>query len=381
MMILFQIPQVDPMPLPGPVWLLKTLLITVFTLHLLAMNCTLGAGLTAAFSALRGRSAGHPFSKRLAGELAAMMPAFVAFTISLGVAALLFVQVLYGNLLYTSSILLGAVWLSALALVVVGYYGYYYFSMRHAVNTRTASVVALVAFGCFLTIAFILVNNMTLMLAPERWFGMYKAHPNGWNLNLAEHSLVPRYLHVIFGAFTVFSAILVHLGTHKLKKDREYGLWIIRRAGMAFAMLTGVQFVVGTWFLLALPRKVAVIFLMDPVGGAIFGFSLVFALAAMVLMLVAGAVENPAPAAHSGLLATLITLVLMVVMRDMVRTAYLQPHFNVSQLAVKSQVSVILLFLVVFAGGLATLGYMVGLVMRAKPGTGERPLASGAGSV
>lgn len=380
-MIMIQIPQVDPMPLPGPVWLLKSLLITVFTLHLVAMNCTLGAGLTAAFHALRGRSPRHPFSKRLAGEMASMMPAFVAFTITLGVAALLFVQALYGNFLYTSSILLGAVWLSALALVLVGYYGYYYFSMRHAVNTRSASIVALVAFCCFLTIAFILVNNMTLMLVPERWLAMYKAHPNGWNLNLGEHSLVPRYLHVIFGAFTVFAAIMVHLGTHKLKRDREYGMWIIKRAGLLFAALTGVQFVVGTWFLLALPRKVAVIFLTEPAGGAVFGLSLLFALAAMVLMLVAGSLEKPTAAAHSGVLATLVALLLMVTMRDVVRTAYLHPHFNVSELAVKSQVSVILLFLVVFVGGLATLAYMVRLVLRANPGTREKPMASQAASI
>jgi MFS family permease len=380
--MMMQVPQVDPMPLPGPVWLLKTLLLTVFTLHLLAMNCTLGAGLTAGFNALRGRSKQHPFSRRLASELAGMMPIFVAFTVSLGVAALLFVQVLYGNLLYTSSILLGGVWLSVIALVIVGYYGYYYFSMRYEANPRRAAIVALIAFACFLTIAFIFVNNMTLMLMPSRWFGMYKAHPNGWNLNLAENSLIPRYLHVIFGAFAVFSAVVVHLGTHKVKKDREYGLWLIRRAGAIFAILTGVQFFVGTWFLLALPRDVAMVFLRSPVGGAVFGFSLLFALAAMMLMLIAGFVKKPAPLAHSGLLATLITVVLMVVMRDMVRNAYLQPVFRVNELSARPQVSVIILFFIIFLGGLGTLAYMIALVARARPKpAAEKSLAGEAGSL
>ncbi len=103
-----RIPDVDPMPLPGPVWLLKTLLLTVFFLHLVFMNCTLAGGITALFNAIRGRSEMHPMSRKLARDLGKMLPIFVSFTVTLGVAALLFVQVLYGNLLYTRSILIGA---------------------------------------------------------------------------------------------------------------------------------------------------------------------------------------------------------------------------------------------------------------------------------
>ena len=114
------IPHVDPLPLPGPVWLLTALLLVVFTLHLAAMNSALGGGIWALWNYLRGRHSAHPYSRRLANELAAMLPVFLAFTVTLGVAALLFVQVLFGNFLYASSILMGILWLAVIPLVMAG---------------------------------------------------------------------------------------------------------------------------------------------------------------------------------------------------------------------------------------------------------------------
>ncbi len=51
------IPHVDPLPLPGPVWLFTALLLVVFTLHILAMNSALGGGIWTLWNYLRGRHA------------------------------------------------------------------------------------------------------------------------------------------------------------------------------------------------------------------------------------------------------------------------------------------------------------------------------------
>src|SRR5271165_5237833 len=92
------IPNVDPMPLPGPVWLMMALLLVTFLLHLLAMNLTVGGTAIALMCTRRRKS--DAFAGRLAADLLRVLPVSLAFTITLGVAALLFVQVLYGNLLY-----------------------------------------------------------------------------------------------------------------------------------------------------------------------------------------------------------------------------------------------------------------------------------------
>lgn len=359
-----RIPEVDPLPLPGPVWLFKFLLLFTFTLHLIAMNCALAGGATVVFNVLRGRSPQHPFSRKLGEELAHMLPIFLSFTITLGVAALLFLQVLYGNLFYTSSILVGAFWISVIGLVIAAYYGYYYFDTKQ--GAAGSIVVAAFSVLCLLCVAFIFSNNMTLVLTPSRWLSLYRAHPNGFNLNLGERSLLPRYLHMLVGAGAVFAAVLSHLGIHRRKKDPDYSAWIIRRSSEVFAAATGVEIVIGTWFLLSLPRSIALYFLSNAGAASLLGVALLCALAAMILTLVGGHTARPAPFVNSGFALTLVTVTLMVIMRQMLRSAFLHPYARPESLKVVPQTGIILLFFTLFVIGLATVAYMVRLLMKSE---------------
>jgi hypothetical protein len=358
------IPHVDPLPLPGPVWLFTALLLVVFTLHVVAMNSALGGGIWALWNYLRGRHASHPYSQRLANELATMLPVFLAFTVTLGVAALLFVQVLFGNFLYASSILIGVLWLSVIPLVMVAYYGLYYFSYTAEKGKGVSGCVLAVSVCLLLGIAFIFVNNMTLMEDPERWLAMYRAHPNGWNLNLGDHSVIPRYLHMVNGAIAVFSAILAELGMRKMKVDVEYGRWIVQRSALVFAACTGLQFLLGMWLLLAIPRPIALSLLLYPLGGAVFGLALMSVISAMLLILLGSLAQKPSSLVHLGFATSMVTLFLMVCLRYLLRLAYLKPYVNLGALTVRPQIGVIVLFLLLFVGGLATVGYMLWLVSR-----------------
>jgi hypothetical protein len=360
------IPHVDPLPLPGPVWLFTALLLVVFTLHVLAMNSALGGGIWTLWNYLRGRHSSHPYSRRLAAELAAMLPVFLAFTVTLGVAALLFVQVLFGNFLYASSILIGALWLAVIPLVMVAYYGFYFFSYTAEKGKGISGCVLAISVCVLLGVAFIFVNNMTLMQSPERWLAMYRVHPNGWNLNLGDHSLVPRYLHMVNGGIAVFSAILAFLGMRKMKSDADYGRWIVQRAAVVFAACTGLQFLLGMWMLLAIPRPVVLALLLDPLSGAVFGLALVSVISAMLLILLGSLSEKPSSLVHAGFAMSVVTLFLMVCLRYLLRLAYLKPYANLGALAVHSQVGVIVIFLLLFVGGLATVGYMLWLVARSR---------------
>lgn len=365
------IPHVNPMPLPGPVWLFTALLLVVFTLHLLAMNSALGGGLWALWNYLRGRHSDHPYSRRLAGELAAMLPVFLAFTVTLGVAALLFLQVLYGNFFYASSILIGVLWLAVIPLVIVAYYGYYYFSSQAEKSTGIAGCVLAISVCVLLAVGFIYVNNLTLLQSPARWLGMYRAHPNGWNLNLGDHTVFPRYLHMVNGAIAVFSAILAQIGVRKMKQDEGYGRWLMQRAAVVFALCTGLQFLFGMWLLLAIPRDIVLSLLRQPLAGAVFGVSLMAAIAAMLLILMGSMAPRPAAMVYSGFGMSLVTLFTMVCLRHLLRMVYLQPYANLGALAVRPQVGVIVLFLLLFVGGLATVAYMLWLVSKgAKTGVG-----------
>jgi hypothetical protein len=369
------IPQVDPLPLPGPVWLFTALLLVVLTLHLLAMNSALGGGIWALWNYLRGRHSDHPYSRQLANELAAMLPTFLAFTVTLGVAALLFVQVLYGNFLYTSSILIGALWLSVVPLVMVAYYGFYFFSYQAAKGKGISGCVLAVSVCVLLAIGFIFTNNMTLMEVPGSWLAMYRAHPNGWNLNLGDHSVVPRYLHMVNGAMVVFSAILVEFGVGKMKSDSGYGKWLAQTAGVVFASCVGLQFLLGFWLLVAIPRDIAFSLLREPLTGAVLGLALMSAIASLILVLLGSMAPRPGPMVHAGFGLTLLTLFLMVSLRFLLRVAYLRPYANLGALAVHPQIGVIVIFLLLFVGGLATVAYMLALVAGSGK-TGARAVAA-----
>jgi hypothetical protein len=59
-----------------------------------------------------------------------------------------------------------------------------------------------------------------------------------------------------------------------------------------------------------------------------------------------------------------ITLAMMVGMRHLLRAAYLKDYANLGALQVQPQTGVIAIFLVLFVAGLATVAYMLALLVR-----------------
>ncbi len=84
------VPTIDPNPLPAPYWLFKTLLLVTFTLHIIAMNFMLGGAFLAVVA--RFTSKGREYRNRIFLDLAKKIPVFLAATITIGIAPLLFVQ-------------------------------------------------------------------------------------------------------------------------------------------------------------------------------------------------------------------------------------------------------------------------------------------------
>ncbi|HEY5175757.1 MAG TPA: hypothetical protein VII95_09370 [Terriglobales bacterium] len=344
------IPHLDPMPLPAPVWLLRTLLLLTFFLHVLFMNCLLGGTAIAAVCMMRRKTSA--FSARLAGDLGHILPSVFAFTITLGVAPLLFLQVMYGHLLYASSILIGVPWLAVIGLVILAYYGVYFFSIKGQEQTGPATAVLLA------TVAFIYSNNFTLMLAPERWLDLYRSNAGGWNLNWSDPSLLPRYLHFVLGALAIAGLGLVVMGFRK--QADPYRRWIIEQGSLLFTGATIVNFGVGFWFLAKLPLPTRLAF----IGGngfatALLGVGLLLPLAAIAYLIMAKGNQSPQRQLAIGVSCGLLTVAVMVVMRDVLRNLSLAPYFSPDQLPVAPQWSIIVIFVLLFVAGLATLYYML----------------------
>jgi hypothetical protein len=344
------IPTVDPNPLPAPYWLLKLLLIVTFVLHIVAMNFLLGGGVVALLSKWRAKN--RETGKRMFFDVAKKMPVLLPATITLGIAPLLFVQVLYGQFFYTSSILMAWPWFLVLVLLTIAYYGFYYVSFQSGHNPGRAGWVMLSSVVLVFLIGFMFTNNITLSLTPARWGAKYFASAGGWHLNLSEPTLIPRYLHFFVAAVAVGGLLLVFMALANWKRDRAYAGQLLEFGGKTFMYATMAQFVVGIVFLISLPLDMRMLFMgSDPLATTLFLVGISGAIAAIVLMSDALRKENIRVAAFYVPALLAVTIVCMSIMRDILRDAYLKPYFHPGQFAVKTQWAVLPLFLALFVGG------------------------------
>jgi hypothetical protein len=363
------IPSMDPNPLPAPYWLLKLLLMVTFVLHILAMNFLLGGGVMALLTKWRGKD--RETSTRMFFDIAKKMPVLLPAAITLGIAPLLFVQVLYGQFFYTSSILMAWPWFLVLVLLTVAYYGFYYVSFRSGRNPGRAGAAMLVGVVLIFLVGFLFTNNITLSQAPARWGAKYFASAGGWHLNLGDPTLIPRYLHFMVAAVAMGGLLLVFMALANWKRDREYAGRLLAFGGKTFMFATMAQIVVGIVFLVALPPALRMMFM----GGNMLATVLLLAgftgaIAAIFLMSDALHRENIRAAAFYVPAITVVVIACMSVLRDLLRDAYLGAYFHPGQFAVKTQWTVLPLFLALFVGGVALWFAMLwryGLFGRGKP--------------
>ena len=350
------VPTIDPNPLPAPYWLFKTLLLVTFTLHIIAMNFMLGGAFLAVIARFTSKgplsSENKAFRNRIFLDLAKKVPVFLAATITIGIAPLLFVQAIYGQYFYTSTILIAWPWFLLLVILCIAYYGFYYVVYNGQRRPGPASVVSFISLVLVLIVGFIQSTNVTLMQTPTHWAAKYFASPTGWSNNLSDPTLIPRYLHFVTSAIAVGGILLVLLALARWKSDREYAIYLFQYGGKAFMYATMAQFIIGTWFLISIPRNFRMIFMGDsPLASALLIAGILGTIAAIFLMSNALRKQNIRVAAYgvSGLLA--VVTITMILMRDILRDAYLEPYFHPHQFAVKTQWAVLPVFLLLFIAG------------------------------
>ena len=334
--------------------------IFTFIIHLLFMNVVVGGCLIALFSRLKGSD--QPLNESLHGSFVNKIPSTLALAITFGVAPLLFIQVLYGNFIYSSSILMAVYWILVIPLLIIAYYGVYIHARKY-VTSRNLSIAALAVSSVILIyIMMTYVNNMTLMLHPEKW-NAYFSQRGGTILNMADPTFFPRFLHFLTAAVAVgglFGAIVWYI---RGKRNTPGADEKVKKGLKIFSIATAVQVVIGIWFLIALPREIMLKFM----GGNIL-YTIIFLLgfAAGIVILITGFLGKLVPT--TALLVA--TVVLMVINRANVRTAYLEKYFDPASLKLHPQYSVMILFFIVLVIGLVVVGYMLKTTFYAKTAEG-----------
>jgi hypothetical protein len=339
-----------PDTIPAPAWLFILLEHTLFLLHILLINVVLGSSLIALRARLLGRVQLQP---TLSGLLSPQIPLVLPFAINLGVAPLLFLQVVYGHLFYSSSVLMAESWIAVIPLLIVAYYGVYFYARRKDPTSPWTALALAFAAMAFLYIAFMLVNNVTLMSEPARWAAYFKQR-GGTMLNVGDPTLAPRYLHFVVASVAVAGLLGAVLAHRRLVRGEANYEETFRTGLRVFGWATAVQMGVGGWFLMALPIEAT---------RAFMGRNLVATIILMVGMLAAlGAIVSALRGKlRPAVVQLLITLLAMVYSRAQLRSIYLDAHFRPESLSVVPQYGMLALFLGVLILGLAVVGYMVRL--------------------
>ena len=192
------------------------------------------------------------------------------------------------------------------------------------------------------------------MLNPQRW-SEYFNNSRGTILNLSDPALYPRYFHFVFGSIAVAGLVMslyskyVNKGGHSRYRKEKI------KTGMKwFNHATMIQMMIGIWFLISLPKEIIQLFLGQNmiattllVFGIIFGFiSLLFGFKTRVAACT---------------VTTVITVSIMAVIREFLKSAYLKPYFSISSLQIEPQYSPMIMFLIVLIIGFFLIGYMLKL--------------------
>ncbi len=354
------IPTPDPLGYPVPAVLLQSLACFTLTLHFMAVGFTLGGLMLLAWARLRRRT-GHDEAARFLGSA---LPLGFSYLVTLGIPPLLFVQVLYGQMFYSSSVLIGAFWIMVTPLLIIAYGLLHLHKMTRDRRPKPQLPYLLVALGSMLFIGFIYVNNITLSFSPDRWLEMYAAHPGGGNLNTAEPTLWPRYLLFVFPAFTVAGLALVLAGALMRRwRGKEHGAPV-----SAFGLKS---FVLGRVFT-AGSAAAMIATLPDAISERVLSGTgeTIHLAAGLGLAAVATTIGFLAARRGSVRLSVLAFVVMavevasFVVLRDRVRLDYLVDHFALSDVPMNAQWEMFAIFAAALLVGLVFL-----IVLTCKVGT------------
>ena len=256
-------------------------------------------------------------------------------------------------------------WILILVFLLIGYYAQYIYKFKGEKFGKLAPVFLIISSFLFLIIAFIFVNNMTLMLNPSEWLELAKKGTSGMNLNLNDPQILPRFLHFAISSIAITGVALGAFGLYYDKKDENYAKWLYKTGSGIYAAVTLSQIGFGFWFLLSLPSDIWMLFIKG--GGlatASFHSSMLFmliSLACSVLVLI-----KPSKLKFMlTLISSLVTVLLMIVMRHFLRVWSLEGALDPGIVPVQIQWDWLVIFGVLTVGVVFYIGWLIKICLKA----------------
>lgn len=367
----------SPLGYPAPYWFLLLFKMLGFSLHMIPMGLWYAGLLTMMIMRWRGGEQGRTLSGRVVNAL----PIAVALGINLGIVPLLFTQVVYHQVFYPATILMAWPWFGVILLLMGAYYGLYFYvvGLRTGSLTRARIVVGWASSVLFVGIGFLFANAFSLMTRVSAWPDLWEATsiagaPLGIALNVADGTLWPRWLMMFGLALTTTAAyIFLDAGVFAGGESDGYRAWARRFAFGLYAVGIVWFALAGTWYIFeALPASDRETLLRG--SGLVLTALTALAPGGPWLLMLALRRRPGRGGAISVAAAQFAVLALNAVSRQSLQNIELAPFLDLAAVPVNIQWSPLILFLLLFVGGLGLVVWMVAQAVRA----GRKPEGSAA---
>ncbi len=354
----------DPMGIPFYPILFQVLMILTFSLHIMFVNFVIGTSFLSVYGYLKGGE----YWKHLSRSMVRAATSSISMAILLGVAPLLFVQVIYDVFWYASN-MLSAGWVISFVFILMTAYSFtYVFYLKRHSKGNSFAIFGIIAFALFIFAGVIMHALGYQLLQPEKWLDWYVKGNTTDTSGASLHAFqISRFLHFIVPSFAMTGILLMLYAWYfkdRNDKDKGYLQWAGRMgANMAF-VFTAIQTVAGFWWLLSLPSEFR--FFLDP-------FFLISAVLGIVLLVcLYSARKDPVRYAVPGILLAFLTILGMSYARESLRLKYLgRFDYSIFNYKLNLDYGSTFLFLSTFVVGLVIAGYLVAVAYKSGRVAGE----------
>ncbi|GER94398.1 hypothetical protein A45J_2159 [hot springs metagenome] len=354
----------DSMGIPFYPILFQVLMVITFALHIIFVNFVIGTLSLSLYGYIKGTS----YWKSLSNTMIRATTASTSMAILLGVAPLLFVQVIYDPFWYVSNTV-SAAWVMGFILAMMTAYGFtYVFYLKRGADGKGLIVLGVAAFILFLLSGVIMHVLGYQLLLPEKWYEWYIKGNNIDTTGMLLHAFqASRFLHFIVPSFAMTGILLMLYAWYfknRSDKDRDYIDWVGKTGAKMAFIFTAIQAGIGFWWLFSLPIEFK--FFTNPLFliGVAFGI--------MLLILLYNAQKDPIKYAVYSMFGAFLTILSMAYTREALRMKYLV-RFNYSIFDYKVNVDYgsTALFLLTFIAGLSVVGYLLAIAYKSGKTTDE----------
>lgn len=212
----------DPAGVPAHPVLFQGLMILTWVFHIAFVHLTLGAAALAIFAFYR-RGKGE-YWERLSMAMTKVAKVGVSLLIVLGVAPLLFTQVIYDPQWYASNVLSGAWTIGFIFTLIIAYccwFAFYY--ANHEGAKKYIGVYAWIAFALFCLDGLIMHALSYQALLPDQWMNWYAPGGVVDTSGSALHAIQwPRYIFIMSLSLPAVGVFLIAYGHYfSARADRE----------------------------------------------------------------------------------------------------------------------------------------------------------------